>query len=576
MGDDKIPRKTLIKLCKRLQDRLKIVEGKHASVVNKHQSVKTDADSAKAKILELQAQIEGMTDEMSTQAQLVAAQKRTHIKEMNEIKLKINRSQPTKSEDPDIKVVMTLRQQIVKLKQQLLEATSKPSIDQSIAITQLKKDVEEYKTKMVEALKYGEGREKGKLDTNPEEARLRHQISKLLEENQALRTSGGDKKRAHIASLTQQLVSARNKLSSLRGDNERLSFENRNLKVELEQLQEQEQENTGRVLFQQQEELAREKEVWTQELLRYKNKVQNLEKKVNLVNIQAESKEKDRDKLLSKHEEIKAQLTEYALKIETLQQQNQEKDRMNTELIEAHAEAKLEHEKELSHSEQKHNERYNRLLKELTSYRAETQRVLVEQKELVHKTESEMERLQEQIATGKPDERRIFELAELQARREHKIRKVNDQMKSHVQIIAQHQKAMGTYRAKIKSLTNQLNAQKLSKKRSTVNLDYLKAIMVKFIQLQDQRQAQTALYPVISRVLCFSEEEHKMVREIMTSLDGSIYQYVTSLIWSEKMVDVMRDAPAVVDTARLPISNQNHQNAEANEKCEKKEPVGEI
>ncbi|GAB5354593.1 hypothetical protein AAMO2058_000132100 [Amorphochlora amoebiformis] len=521
MAEEKIPRKKLIKLCRKLQERVRTVETKHASVVKKYQSVKAEGDAAKAKILELQAQIDGMEEEFSTQQQLMKMQMRKHAQLLRE------RSIPSPSGGGGVPFSegKHLRSEIENLKVQIVEAKAAPSASQESEIASLKSMVNEYKQKALKALQ-GEGGEGGS-----EEQRLRIEVSRLIEECDMLRREGGggDHSRKHIASLTSQLLSARKEVASVREEFERLSDVNHSLKERIRLASEENQ--TGRVLLRQKEELEHEKSAWMQQMMRQKESLTKLEKKYAEAEARAKAAEEKGEKLVDSNRITHSQVTEYAVKISALEQQISEREAMHAELVEACAEAKINHEKKIQEAEARHRERYSRLLREFTAHREESKRTERSLEAKLAKTETQKRRLQDQIATGKPDERRIFELAELQARREHKIRQVSDQMKSHVQIIAQHKEAIDSYRAKIKDLNYKLDQERQSKKRSGVNLDYLKAILVNFMQLKDDRAAQISMYPVIAKVLCFSEEELAMVRKVMT--EQGIYSYVTSFIWTQ-------------------------------------------
>jgi len=152
MAEDKISRKKLIKLIRKLQERCKIVEGKHQSVVRKHQSLKTEADAAKSKVLELQAQIDDMSDKIHTQSQLMEAQKKAHETEMR----KITHSSGSNASSSHPKETTVLRDEIKALKLRLLEAAASPSNEQVDMIQSLQNTVEEYKKKAVDAIQFAE------------------------------------------------------------------------------------------------------------------------------------------------------------------------------------------------------------------------------------------------------------------------------------------------------------------------------------------------------------------------------------------------------------------------------------
>ncbi len=515
-----VPRDTLLKLVKRLRGRMKTVESKHASVVKKYDAVKKDGDFAKARVLELEAQVEGMSEELSTQTQLLEAQNaRASASEGGPSDGRGNAAVTRETE--------RLRAKVRALEKQNLEARNAGSPEQQQIIANLQRLVEEYKARAVSAMQFGSGGASG--DGAPQDgkggsgagasggddtARLRAQVAQLLDECQGLRARGQESKA--------QVVRAR-------ADAEKLRAEVARLREEGGGAAEREQQ-TGRILLQQREELARERERWQLDMSRQRARVSALESKLAKAEDRVGSQGTRAQSLVDKIAALESQATQYALKQESLERELQDKETACADLEEACRAAAEAHSRELRSREQRATERYTRLMREFTSYREETKNALAERRAAADKAETECARLRDQIATGKPDERRLFELAELQARREHKIRKVSDQMRSHVQLIAQHQKAIETYRARIRALNEELEAAQLAQKRGGVDVDYLKTLMIKFMQLHGQPDAQIALYPVISKLLCFSEEELQQMRDTSTVQGpGGVMGYVMGL-----------------------------------------------
>jgi len=564
MTEEKIPRKKLIKLCRKLQERVRIVEAKHSSVVKKYNSVKADADSAKAKILELQAQLEGMEDEINTQAKLMEAQKRAHKKEIMQrraVERSIGQNVSSKSSQGVLEELKRARKEVEDLKREVITAKSSPSPHQVAEIETLTNMVEDYKKKAMTAIQYGNSVSQNGSVAGEEETRLRREVAKLLEENEKLRKDGG--MAARQKQITNQLM---NECASLRR--------------QLAQSQKNQGAPRGRAIVQQKEELEREKEVWMKQLVKTREVAQTLEKQLKDSESKVQELEKKIQAATKTQEESMNQMREYSNKVASLETQIQDKERLNAELMEAHAEAKLSHERTIQENDARNAERYGRLLKELTQLRENSKRIQKDLEKRADTAESERKRLHDLVTKGRPGERRIFELAEMQARREHKIREVSGKVVEYQKLVDQHEEVVNKFKNEIEALKDKMEEGKLSKKRSGVNLDYLKAIMIKFIQLKDDTPAQSAMYPVIAKVLCFSKKEQELVRDVMK--DTGIYGYMSSFIWSQEAGGLMKDAPPVVEMPKeevipfVPNGTLKDVNAAIEIKEEPASEVGEV
>merc|ERR1719272_2677177 len=82
-----------------------------------------------------------------------------------------------------------------------------------------------------------------------------------------------------------------------------------------------------------------------------------------------------------------------------------------------------EHEKDKDKAELKHKQQYKRLQRELKIYRDKMTKALNEMTDKLSEATARIHTLEGEIATGKPGERRLFELATLQARRDSELEK---------------------------------------------------------------------------------------------------------------------------------------------------------
>ena len=124
--------------------------------MKKHHSLKTDADSAKGRVLELQAQLHGMSEEMRTQAQLMKALQMNNRKEVEALKKRISEtannaaststsaSHPQLASETDAKELKLLKLQVKHLKSDLKKAKETRSPAQSAEIKNLRQLVGNY------------------------------------------------------------------------------------------------------------------------------------------------------------------------------------------------------------------------------------------------------------------------------------------------------------------------------------------------------------------------------------------------------------------------------------------------
>merc|ERR1719296_299480 len=80
-----------------------------------------------------------------------------------------------------------------------------------------------------------------------------------------------------------------------------------------------------------------------------------------------------------------------------------------------------EKDKTLEMLKKKSEQRYQRLQKELRVYRDSTTKTINRQTEQLSVYTEKIEKLEDEIASGKPGEKRMFELAAMQARRDNEI-----------------------------------------------------------------------------------------------------------------------------------------------------------
>ena len=202
-------------------------------------------------------------------------------------------------------------------------------------------------------------------------------------------------------------------------------------------------------------------------------------------------------------------------------------------------------------SETRHGERYERLLREYRQYKDVQQKMADEQADRLKEANERISKMEDEMQSGQPQgqqpstpsalstsgcsstgltlspaclslwsERRILELAELQARREDAVRKAETEAASLRQQLQELRRRAKALKDENELLQAQQSEDGRSQSRSQVNIDYLKSVLVRFLAFDPQHPQRRALVPVIATILQFSPEELRAVETVRPQTAG--------------------------------------------------------
>jgi hypothetical protein len=203
------------------------------------------------------------------------------------------------------------------------------------------------------------------------------------------------------------------------------------------------------------------------------------------------------------------------------------------------------------------SEKYARLLQELKAYKIHTINAQVELRNELDALAATNARLEEEIKFGRPgsEERRILELASLQASRDEAVRAAENEAAQARQTLVEWRGKLEQVKTERDFLAQQLHESRHSASRHTVNLDYLKQVMVQFLGYQSAPDKQKAMFPVIAQLLLFNEQDHKAVAaaQAESSAASGLWGALTSLGGGGAGITTLRPGPASSSGPRKPL-----------------------
>lgn len=174
---------------------------------------------------------------------------------------------------------------------------------------------------------------------------------------------------------------------------------------------------------------------------------------------------------------------------------------------------KQQHEQHVSSIEFRHIERYELLLREnkklQSTHSAEVKRL----NEQLLTLQQHNQQLQHDIQSGQPEERKMFEYAELQARRDESLNRLQQENRALKLRIEKLEAKVTKYRSERNFLNEQVKQHTRSTSRAHLNIDYLKSIVFRYLQFSNKPSERQALIPVIARLLQFSPQEMQMIQQ---------------------------------------------------------------
>jgi hypothetical protein len=192
--------------------------------------------------------------------------------------------------------------------------------------------------------------------------------------------------------------------------------------------------------------------------------------------------------------------------------------------------------------------KYARLVSELKSYR-----IYVIQEHTALKNELDESRrliaeLREEISQGKPGERRIWELAQLQSSRNELVRELEEELRREKTQNLEWKQKIEQTRIEKEFLLREVQSAKESRSRSSIDTDYLKSVLVEFIKSEGNQTKKSQLVPVLSQLLRFTPEDLEVCKQSLHDAD------VSSGFWSKltSLASVIPGAPAA-DAAKKKV-----------------------
>ena len=127
-----------------------------------------------------------------------------------------------------------------------------------------------------------------------------------------------------------------------------------------------------------------------------------------------------------------------------------------------------------------------------------------------------LDKLKEEAAHGQPEERRLLELAQFQARREEEVRAARIEVRT---LTEQLEELRGQIRLDEEAKTGlreEVERLNRGQSREGVQIDYLKNIVVRYLQFEHQEAERAALLPVLATVLKFDPADLVAIEEAKT------------------------------------------------------------
>merc|ERR1711871_817686 len=163
----------------------------------------------------------------------------------------------------------------------------------------------------------------------------------------------------------------------------------------------------------------------------------------------------------------------------------------------------------------------NATRKELTTKISVAKTLLNEREEEVKQLSKKKEELQTEIESGAPNERRIFEIAKAQSKRDTMYGQHRDSREIAFSRIQQALAAKDLELASSQQNYNKLMAEvadlRRISRREGVNMDYLKNIILQYMKLPMAAPERMSLLPVIGTLLQFNEKELAETENAMKS-----------------------------------------------------------
>lgn len=139
------------------------------------------------------------------------------------------------------------------------------------------------------------------------------------------------------------------------------------------------------------------------------------------------------------------------------------------------------------------------------------QAVLKKEKEIA-RLSARLTEVEEDVRSGGADNRKILELAQLQAKREAEQREQAAQMQTLSQQLEIAQREIQEFREDKQRLAEELKAMLQNQRRDGVNMEYLKNVVVQYMSFRPGTSEQARLVPVLTTLLQFTAADIKEIK----------------------------------------------------------------
>jgi len=151
----------------------------------------------------------------------------------------------------------------------------------------------------------------------------------------------------------------------------------------------------------------------------------------------------------------------------------------------------------------------------LQEFRERARKVMDDKDKEIRSLLDKIKELQESIESGRPGERKIFEIANKQAENDNRCQQLQDSIHNLKEQVNQKNSRIDQLRQQEASLKAQVRDLQGSSQRASTDVEYIKNVVVKYMELHcidnaDPRQLQ--LVPLIENLLEFTPEDVRKVR----------------------------------------------------------------
>ena len=239
--------------------------------------------------------------------------------------------------------------------------------------------------------------------------------------------------------------------------------------------------------------------------------------------------------LVSENEEIKAAMNRQRQNIEEMKSSMEtfeaEKKQLLDQLAQlqedynklqsSHSVSMESHQSTLDQVQSTLNDKYTRLLHELKQYKIHMITTTTTLQNELQSAHAHIRQLEDDIQHGQPHERRLWELATLQSSRDERLREMEEEVGQHRARVTELTGRLEQARVEKEFLQSELRQQQLSHQRSTVNIDYLKSVIVGYISAEGNPTKRSQLIPVLSQLLCFNPSDVESIRQGIEEANSS-------------------------------------------------------